>query len=865
MPPTLTRPISTPQDLRTTASPTFAGLTLTAALTIGNGGTGATTASAARTALGLAIGTDVQAYDAELAALAGLTSAADKLPYFTGSGAASVADFTAGGRALVNSAGTADTFPYFSASNTVTLGSITSAGRAILDDADASAQRTTLGLAIGTNVQAFDATLTAFAAYNTNGLLTQTAADTFTGRTLTGTADQVVISNGNGVSGNPTFTLPQSIATTSAVQFGTGALGIALPASSGIGTPKFGVLAAGTYSQFNSSRPATVQFQRDFTEAPDSSPGAVQDVVRVYTSSHQSGTVSQGRIGLTSYITDNASVVDKSITGAANNGSGLIRITATGHTFATSDRINIYGVGGTTEANGVWTITVINANAFDLQSSTFTNAYTSGGTATNRGLLYAMRAIVNPTVGRGTTTGTGANGDDVNGFVAVNTGAGRATEAFYVGVSSGLTPAAGPQVGWYAGFSMASDADYGLLVTGEQPATSAVTGLPAAAAMLRPTYTMDSSATESLRTLLVHAVLNAGAVTPNANKTLNLVEIDTTNTVTTGITTNLLKASYGASQRLLLTSGGVLTLTGTQTIATGTITTSQPGLTLTQTWNDAGVAFNGALFNITDTASAATSTLFNFQVGGSSRLSLNNQGVLLNISKDGISAAMNQQAHANSTTANTVVANNLGYVSAGTAADPKRIQTGQVGFRVGAGGYMAADDTTTATQVAAHRAAVDFVVGVNDWTTTDNGMYVRLRSTNSGSTTTVNRALFGADKALSDNAAVDVVSATVASGTATGGIIHYSIDVTDGTDHQVETGQVVWTAVNKAGTVTAAVTEVNSQQSLSAGTLTTAWAISAATPALISVNANTSLSPSAGYPRITFDVQSFSRQAIALA
>ena len=53
----------------------FAELQAAEFIGLDDGGTGATTASGARTALGLAIGTDIQAYDADLAAIAGLSHA----------------------------------------------------------------------------------------------------------------------------------------------------------------------------------------------------------------------------------------------------------------------------------------------------------------------------------------------------------------------------------------------------------------------------------------------------------------------------------------------------------------------------------------------------------------------------------------------------------------------------------------------------------------------------------------------------------------------------------------------------------------------------------------------------------------------
>ena len=77
--------------------------------------------------------------------------------------------------------------------------------------------------------------------------------------------------------------------------------------------------------------------------------------------------------------TDPNAVSYRPILGVGNV-SGTIRLTVSDTSgFITNQRVIVQEVEGATAANGTWVITVVNQTKIDLQDSTFSGVYTSGG------------------------------------------------------------------------------------------------------------------------------------------------------------------------------------------------------------------------------------------------------------------------------------------------------------------------------------------------------------------------------------------------------------------------------------------------------------------------------------------------------
>ena len=341
-----------------------------------------------------------------------------------------------------------------------------------------------------TDAQPLDATLSALAAYNTTGFLVQTAADTFAGRTITGTTNQITVTNGAGTAGNPTLSFPSTLLT--------------FPGTAGIIPPK-GTTAqrvvTQAYTRFNTDTSRLEYYTGTAWISVDPSTGGT--VTSVGLTAPAAGlTVSGSPITTSGNITLTLANDLAAVEGLATTGIAVRTATDTWTTrsiVGVTDRTTITnadGVAGNisvdiastyvgqasistlgTVTTGVWNGTTLSTSFGGTGRTTIGGANTilgvnTSGTALEYKTITAGTGInVNPTAGAITIANTGVTSvSGTTNQVNVSANTGTVTLTLPQSIATTSTPT-------FAQISVAADPTSALQVATKQYVDNAVVGL----------------------------------------------------------------------------------------------------------------------------------------------------------------------------------------------------------------------------------------------------------------------------------------------------------------------------------------------------------------------------------------------------
>ena len=273
-----------------------------------------------------------------------------------------------------------------------------------------------------------------------------------------------------------------------------------------------------------------------------------------------------------------------------------------------------------------------------------------------------------------------------------------------------------------------------------------------------------------------------------------------------------------------LSGTGTLTSTlGNATFTTALTAASgnEAAFTLNYTTNKAAGNDTGLVVNMTDTASPGTSLLADFQVGGVSKAYITNSG-------GGYFSALN-----------TVSVNptgsilNFGNFQSGTSTMTAFSFSHLTAKTLTSGSWTLLEITPSYNQTSGTAANTDLLINRTE-TAIGSGTQ-RLLSAQVGSVERVgfDNKGFGVRAyplACTHDTATALFGITIAAGSTAGGVITYTLNVTDddGSDDQIEVGTVQFVGLQDEANWHTNIAEVSTQAAES-GTLATTWAIDTAT------------------------------------